>query len=72
MNKEWTVLKQCLKTAGALARKHAGKVSYELKGRANLVTRVDVACQNAILKIIATSAGRVIIFPIITIIPQIT
>lgn len=52
MNKEWTVLKQCLQTAGALARKHAGKVSYELKGRANLVTRVDVACQNAILKII--------------------
>lgn len=52
MNKEFTVLKQCLQTAGAIARKRMGKVSYTLKGRANLVTQADVACQNAVLQII--------------------
>ncbi len=52
MNKEFTVLKQCLQTAGTIARKHVGKVGYDLKGRANLVTQADVACQKAILKII--------------------
>lgn len=52
MNKEFTVLKQCLAAAGNIARKRMGKVSYDLKGRANLVTQADVACQKAILQII--------------------
>ena len=52
MKKEFSVLQECLKTAGQLARKQVGKVSYNLKGRANLVTQTDVACQHAILKII--------------------
>lgn len=52
MKKELCVLKECLLTAGALARKRQGKVSYELKGRANLVTQADVACQKAILTLI--------------------
>ena len=52
MKKECAVLQQCLKTAGQLARKQLGKVSYTLKGRANLVTQADVACQQVILKII--------------------
>lgn len=52
MKKEFFVLQQCLKTAGAMARRHLGKVSYDLKGRGNLVTKADVACQKAILKII--------------------
>ena len=52
MKKEFALLRQCLTTAGQLARKQLGKVSYDLKGRANLVTQADVACQQAILKII--------------------
>lgn len=52
MNREFAVLKQCLQTAGAIARRRMGKVSFDLKGRANLVTQADVACQKAILQII--------------------
>jgi len=52
MNKEFAVLKQALQAAGKIAHKHLGKVSYDLKGRANLVTKADVACQKAILKLI--------------------
>ena len=52
MKKEFAVLQQCLKTAGQLARKQLGKVSYTLKGRANLVTQADVACQQVILKML--------------------
>ena len=52
MKQEFAVLQQCLKTAGTIARRHLGKVSYDLKGRANLVTQADIACQQAILKII--------------------
>lgn len=52
MNKEFTVLRQCLQTAGAIARRHMGKVGYDLKGRANLVTKADVACQKAVLDVI--------------------
>ena len=52
MKQEFAVLQECLKTAGAIAKKRLGKVSYQLKARANLVTQADVACQKAILKII--------------------
>ena len=52
MNKEFSVLQQCLQTAGAIARRRLGKVSYGLKGRANLITQADVACQKAILQLI--------------------
>ncbi|MBQ8843223.1 MAG: inositol monophosphatase [Elusimicrobiaceae bacterium] len=52
MNQEFTVLKECLQTAGKIARRHLGKVGFDLKAKANLVTKADVACQKAILKII--------------------
>ena len=52
MKKELSVLKECLKTAGNIALRHMGKVDFSLKGRANLVTKADLACQKAILKII--------------------
>ena len=52
MNKEFAVLKQALQAAGKIARKHLGKVSYDLKARANLVTKADVACQKSILQFI--------------------
>ncbi len=52
MNKEFLVLQECLKTAGRIAKRHLGKVSYHLKAKDNLVTQADVACQKAILQII--------------------
>ena len=52
LNKEFSVLKQCLLTAGKIAHRHLGKVDYSLKARANLVTRADVACQKSILQLI--------------------
>ncbi len=52
MKKEFSVLQECLKTAGVIARRRMGKVTFDLKGRANLVTQADVACQKAILQII--------------------
>lgn len=52
MNCELNVLKECLTTAAKIAKRHLGKVGFDLKARANLVTKADVACQKAILKII--------------------
>ena len=52
LNKEFSVLKQCLLTAGKIAHRHLGKVDYDLKARANLVTKADVACQKSILQFI--------------------
>ncbi|MBR3631454.1 MAG: inositol monophosphatase [Elusimicrobiaceae bacterium] len=52
MKNEFAVLQECLYTAGNIAKRHFGKVSYHLKGRDNLITKADVACQKAILKII--------------------
>jgi len=52
MKKEFAVLQQCLKAAGNVARRRLGKVTYDLKGRGNLVTQADVACQKAILQLI--------------------
>lgn len=52
MKKEFAVLKQCLNAAAKAVRKRYGKVGYELKGKANLVTQADVASQKAILDII--------------------
>lgn len=52
MKREFDVLQQCLKTAGAIARRHLGKINYRLKARANLVTQADVSCQRAILQLI--------------------
>ena len=49
MNKEFTVLQECLQLAARLIRRHMGKVSFELKGKANLVTQVDLAVQKAVL-----------------------
>lgn len=52
MKKEFSVLKQCLLAAAEEVKKRYGKVGYELKGKANLVTRADVASQKAVLDII--------------------
>lgn len=52
MKKELSVLKACLQAAGKVVRKHYGKVGYELKGKANLVTKADVASQRVILDLI--------------------
>ena len=52
MQKEIRVLKQALGAAAKVVRKHFGKVGYELKAKANLVTKADVASQKTILDII--------------------
>ena len=52
MKKESAVLKQCLQAAGRVVRNHFGKVGYELKGKANLVTKADFASQKTILSLL--------------------
>lgn len=52
MKKEKEVLRQCLTQAAQVVKKHFGKVGYELKAKANLVTKADIASQNTILQII--------------------
>lgn len=52
MKQEFDVLQQCLQAAVRIVRRHFGKVGYELKGKANLVTKADVASQKAILSLI--------------------
>lgn len=52
MKREKEVLQACLKAAAAVVRRNFGKVGYELKGKANLVTKADVASQKAILSLI--------------------
>ena len=52
MKKEKAVLIQCLESATRVVRRHFGKVGYELKSKANLVTKADVESQRTILKII--------------------
>ena len=52
MKKELAVLKQCRQAASRAVQKRFGKVGYELKGKANLVTQADVASQKTILEII--------------------
>ena len=52
MKKEFSVLKQCLQAAARAVRSRFGKVGYELKGKANLVTTADVASQKTILSIL--------------------
>lgn len=55
MKKEFEILQQALEKAAQVVRKKFGKVSYELKGKANLVTEADRASQAAILKIISAA-----------------
>lgn len=52
MKQEFAVLQECLQAASKVVRRHFGKVGYELKGKANLVTKADVASQKAVLGII--------------------
>jgi myo-inositol-1(or 4)-monophosphatase len=52
MKKEFAVLQECLQTAARIIRRHFGKVEYELKSKANLVTMADVAVQKAVLSIL--------------------
>ena len=53
MKKEYAVLIEAVTKAAALAKKRIGKVSYELKGKSNLVTQADIACQKKIVEIIS-------------------
>ena len=52
MKKEFAVLQECLQKAARVVRRHFGKVGYELKGKANLVTKADVASQKTVLAIL--------------------
>lgn len=52
MKKEFAVLQACLAAAAKIVRRNFGKVGYELKGKANLVTKADVASQKAVLALI--------------------
>ncbi len=52
MKKERAVLQECLQVAARIIRRHFGKVGYELKGKANLVTMADLAVQKAVLSLI--------------------
>ena len=54
-NKELLVLQHALEAAGKIVRQKFGKVSYELKAKANLVTSADKASQKKILQIITQS-----------------
>lgn len=53
MKKEYGILISAVKQATALAKKHIGKVRYELKGKSNLLTQADIACQKKIISIIS-------------------
>lgn len=53
MKKEFDIMVRAAEQAAALAKKHIGKVNYELKGRSNLVTEADIACQKKIISIIS-------------------
>lgn len=52
MENEFKVLQQALEKSAQIVRRKFGKVSYELKAKANLVTEADRASQEAALKII--------------------
>lgn len=52
MKQEFAVLQQALEAAAKVVRAKFGKVGYELKGKANLVTQADVASQKAVLSVI--------------------
>lgn len=52
MKKEFEILQLALREAAKTVRRKFGKVSYELKEKANLVTQADRASQEVILKII--------------------
>ena len=58
MKKEFAVLQQALEAAAKVVRAKFGKVGYELKGKANLVTAADVAAQKAVLSVIRKNFPR--------------
>ncbi len=49
---EIKVLKKALKAGGAVMTRYFGKVSYELKGRANLLTEADLKSQKEVIAVI--------------------
>lgn len=53
MKNRYKVLISAVMQAAALAKKHIGKVKYELKGKSNLVTQADIACQKKIISMIS-------------------
>ncbi len=49
---EIKVLKKALKAGGAVLTKYFGRVKYELKGRANLLTKADLRSQKEVITVI--------------------
>lgn len=56
--KEIQVLKKAALAGGKILAAKFGKVSYTLKGRANLLTEADLASQKAVIKAIRTAFPR--------------
>ena len=63
MKKEFAVLQECLQKAARVVRRHFGKVGYELKGKANLVTKADVASQKRCWQFCAGTSQSMIFWP---------
>ena len=55
MKKEFAVMREALFEGGKIAKKYAGKIGYELKSKANLVTKADIEAQKRIIKIISAA-----------------
>jgi len=55
MKKEFSVLQEALFEGGKIAKKYAGKVGYELKAKANLVTIADFEVQKRVIKVISAA-----------------
>ncbi|OGS06878.1 MAG: hypothetical protein A2270_08390 [Elusimicrobia bacterium RIFOXYA12_FULL_51_18] len=50
--REIKILKKALLSGGAVLRGYFGRVTYELKGRANLITKADLSSQRKVIAII--------------------
>jgi len=50
--REIKILKTALLAGGAVLRRYFGRVTYELKGRANLLTKADLSSQRAVIAVI--------------------
>ncbi len=53
MKREFETLNLAIKEAAKIAKRYIGKADVHLKGRANLVTQADLACQKKIIQIIS-------------------
>ena len=55
MKKEFSVLQEALFEGGKIAKKYAGKIGYELKSKANLITKADIEAQKRIISVISAA-----------------